>query len=503
MNYAPTPARAGKLGKFLGLSWLLAAACFLFDPFINIIDLLPDALGYLLFLPALHRLTDLDDRLADAAKGVRYLLLIGIARLLALLLAFGYVSPAEQPVFMLLALFTLGVLNCIVLIPMWKNLCGGLLYLGSRNDATAMFDRRGFRGKLRTRNIVERYTAFSAVYFVLREVLAVLPELSVLTSEQGGVEIDSASGYYDFVGLFRMAGCFVSLMLGILWLVMTVRFIRKLKSDTPFFARLNEKYCSEVLPRHDLFAMRAVKGSLLCLIVAAVLSLDLYLDGVNVLPDFLAALFLLLSVLALRRYSGKGKNLPALLSAGGYGLFAGLSWFLQVTGYFKRDDVADIHRRAELYTRWQITVLLQAVASILFLLSAFFILRSLYSLVKRYTGVRSFHGDSAYNAEHTESIHALIRKKLIAAGILAGLTALSTLFFWGVIPLMPEMDLTLSGGSAQTQNTLDTLVTTAYQILTEGYWFVDLLIGGIWIFTLGSATGEITEQMEYSSMMKD
>jgi hypothetical protein len=88
-------------------------------------------------------------------------------------------------------------------------------------------------------------------------------------------------------------------------------------------------------------------------------------------------------------------------------------------------------------------------------------------------------------------------------GILAGLTALSTLFFWGVIPLMPEMDLTLSGGSAQTQNALDTVVTTAYQIISEGYWFVDILIGGIWIFTLGSATGEITEQMEYSAMMMD
>ena len=109
----------------------------------------------------------------------------------------------------------------------------------------------------------------------------------------------------------------------------------------------------------------------------------------------------------------------------------------------------------------------------------------------------------AQNAEHTEAIHTVIRKKIIAAGVLGGLVAASTLFFWGVIPLMPEMDLTLSGGSAQTQNMVDTIVTTAYQILTEGYWFVDILFGGIWIFTLGSATSEITEQMEYSSMMSD
>ncbi len=501
MNYTPSPAPAGKLGKFLGLSWLLAAACFLFDPYISIVDLLPDAVGYLLFLPALYRLADLDERLADAAKGVRYLLLIGIARLLALLLAFGFMSPAEQPVFILLALFTLGVLNCIVLIPMWKNLCGGLLYLGSRNDATAMFDRRGFRGKTRTRNVVERYTAFSAVFFFLREVLAVLPELSVLTSEQGGVEMDSATGYYDFVGLFRLAGSVISFVLGVVWLVMTVQMIRKLKSDTPFFARLTEKYRSEVLSCHDLFARRAVKGSLLCLIVAAVLSIDLYLDGVNVLPDVLPALFLLLSVTTLRRYAGK--NVPALITAGGYALVSTLFWLLQVTDYFRRDDVLNVHRRGEIYSRWQTTVLLQAVAAILFLLAVFCILHSLYRMVQCYTGVRSFHGDLPYDTERTDSIHSLIRKKLILCGVLAVLTALSSLFFWGVIPLMPEMDLTLSGGSAQTQNVVDTLVTTAYQILTEGYWFVDILIGVIWIFTLSSATGEISEQMEYSSMMQD
>ena len=216
MNYASyydTPKKPRRLGKYLGIGLFAAGAVFLFDPFISVVDLLPDALGYLLMLVGLYRLSDLDERLAEACKGLRYLALIGVARLVSLFLTFGLVSPNEQPVFVLLILFTLGVLDCIILIPMWKNFCGGILYLGSRNDATTMFDREGRGGYTLRRNSAERYTAYTVAFFVLREVLAVLPELTVLSHEKGGVEMGDATPFYDFIGLYRMLGSGIALIL--------------------------------------------------------------------------------------------------------------------------------------------------------------------------------------------------------------------------------------------------------------------------------------------------
>ena len=503
MNHTPTPSRAPRLGKYLGFSLFAAGAVFLFDPFVSVVDVLPDALGYLLMLLGLYRLSDLDERLMEASKGLRYLALIGVARLLSLFLAFGLVSPNEQPVFVLLILFTLGVLDCIVLIPMWKNFCGGLLYLGSRNGATAMFDRRGLGGRTRTYNTVERYTAFTTVFFVLREALAILPEITVLSHEKGGVEVGDATRFYDFVGLYRLVGGAISLILGIIWLIMTLRLIGKLKSDTPFFGALADKYRAEVLTRGDLFAMRAVKSSLACLLVASVCGLDIYLDNINILPDLLTALFLILSVVFIRRYAGK--NLPALAASAAYGAVSAFSWYLQVTGYFNQGDLSDVFRDEDAHLCWRNLVTLETLAAILLVVAVFLILRSLYAMVKRYTGVYSFRDDpnSTYAAERTEAIHTLIRKKLLWVGVLAGVTALSTLFFWGVVPTLPELNLTVSGGSAQGQNTLDTVVTTVYQILTDGYRFVDLAIGGVWIGLIGSAIGEISDQMEYSSMMRN
>ena len=503
VSHQATLKKRDRLGKYLGIGFFAAGAFFLFDPFISVMDLLPDALGYLLMLLGLYRLSDLDDRIAEACKGLRYLALIGLGRLVSLLLTFGLVSPTEQPVFVLLILFTLGVLDCIILIPMWKNFCGGILYLGSRHDATAMFDREGRGGRLGNRNIVERYAAYTVIFFVLREVLAILPELTVLSHEKGGVEVGEATRFYDFVGLYRIVGGGISLILGVIWLVMTVRFIRKLKSDTPFFEALTHKYRTEVLTRGDLFARRAVKSSLLCLLVASVFALDVYLDHVNILPDTLAALLLILSVVILRPYAGK--NIPALLAASGLGVISAISWYLQVSGYFTQGDFAYILRSDEIHRRWQNVLSLESLSAALLVVAVVFILRSLYVMVKRHTGVRVFRDDptSTYAADRTEAIHALIRKKLIVVGVLAGLTALSTLLWWGVIPTLPGLDLTVTGGSAQTQNTLDTLLATAYQFLSEGYRFIDLIVGALWIGVIGSAMGEISEQMEYASMMKD
>ncbi len=470
---------------------IIAGAVFLCDPFIGVFDVLPDCVGYLLFALGLTRLSDMDDRLSEVFRAAKRLALVGLARLLAVFLTFGLISPSERPVFILLVVFTLGILDLLLVIPLWKHFAGGLIYLGSRNDSTALLDRTLRSGCLHERNLTERYVGFSTFYFVLREMLVVLPEMTVLTHEQGGAEW-SGTSLYNYVGFFRVAGYVLSLAFGLVWLIKTISFIRRIKRDTPFVNILRRKYETEVLSRHDLFAMRAVKASLVSLSAATVLSLDLYVEGVSILPDILAAVLLLFSLGFLRHY--EGKHILATIAAVAYGLSAAVTSVMQVT-YVNHSDIEyalDDPATADRLSDMSVAV---TITSALFLVAFFLTLHAIWRLAKRHTGVRALREGSVYAAERTEAIHRRIRRKILVVGIFATLTALSAILQWAVIPYLEPLDFVGRPSAG------DVLFNMFYDLVREAYWSLDLIFGGALVAVTVHACSEVFEQMDHSYLM--
>ena len=467
----------------MGIGCLVAGALFLFDPFVGIFDFLPDAIGYLLIARAFYYLADLDDRLAEARRAALRLSLAGLARLAAMILTFAFVSASEQPVFILLATFSLGVVDLILLLPMWRHIGNGLLYLGSRAGATELLSTHG------SRSACEWYVSVTSVFFIVREVLAVLPEVTVLTHESGGAEWSDGS-LYLYIGIFRLMGCVVSLVLGLAWLFLTVRFVQMMRSDKPFVSALHTKYQTEVAVRHDLFAMRAVKTSLAALVAATVLSADLYIEGVSMLPDPLAAICMILSLLSLRPYT-EGKHRLPLFASALYGVFAAASWGMQIL-YLGFNDLTD---EALLTARLSTVKTVQTITSGLFVVAFLLILRCLYGLVRRYTGVRPLHDSATLSIERTESIHHHIRRKLAWVGVFAVISALSALVLWTVAPTAEAIDPLVRPEAS------GVFALMVYDFLREAYWMVDLAFGVVFVILTVHASNEISEQMDYSYLM--
>ncbi len=496
--------RACRPGASLGLDLVLAGAFFLFDPFISVFDLLPDFVGYLLITVGLYRLGDLDDRMADAARLSRRMVLLGVLRLSAVALIFGVISPSEQPTFVLLVLFSLGVLDVIVLVPLWKSLGAGLLYLGTRHDATALLDRarplrrrpskKNHRAE-HTYNATERYVAQTTVFLILREILVILPETTVLTHERGGAEVGEGTIFYDFVGLFRLFGIAVSLGLGIAWLIITIRFLRRVMADRPFVERLRTLYISDILPRHDLFARRAVKAALIALTAAFACGANFYIDGINIFPDLPVAILFGLSLFLIRRYAGRERW--AAVTVGAYGV-ATLATFLAQFFCLRMEQIADVKDDPALAPRYTTMLVLVSVTAFLFCLASVLVLRAVYRLTLRHTGVAALREGSSYAEDRNRAIHRHLRGKLIAVGIVAAVCAVSSVVQWGVIPHMP--DLAAFGG---TDGAGETMFIFFYDLIRQGYGVIDFALRALLVGLSVHACSEIFEQMEYSHLMRD
>ena len=483
-------SRRDRLGRYLGLVWVIVGAFFLFDPYVTVIDILPDCIGYLLVYVGIRRIADLDDRLAEAALGIRRLALLGVARLICTFLAFGFVSHTERPVFILLVLFVFAVLDCMVAIPMWKNVGEGLIYLGSRLDGQAVFARPNAAYDKKHRNITERLVRFSTVFFLAREALAVLPEFSVLTSTAGGADPDAyVSTRYDYIGLMRGMGIAAALVLGVCWLVMLIRYARRLRTDTPFFDRLCEKYRAEVLSRPDLLAMRAVKRAFVWLCVGVALTADFYVDGVNVIPNFLSAVAFLLAALTLRKYASNAR--PSVIASGVYAVISVGAWVSQLL-YFNIEQTPDAMRNEGMYARWTVECGVIAACAVAAVATLALLLTVTKTFVHRYTGFSITHAYHPTESGRVRELHRRLDRRLTVMLVCGVLCAVSTVFHWVGVPLIGEIPPSAD---------IPAFVTMMQQFFVEAYWAVDLAIHLCFLGVSISTTNDIFEQIEYKYLL--
>ncbi|MBO5305946.1 MAG: hypothetical protein J6B12_04200, partial [Clostridia bacterium] len=98
--------------KNLGLGLLPVAALFLFNPpLAGFVDLLPDVIGYLLFVVALRDVADLNYHMEEALASFRRMIIVSAFQLLSIFWLFGFCTPKERPVSILLVVFTVSVLE--------------------------------------------------------------------------------------------------------------------------------------------------------------------------------------------------------------------------------------------------------------------------------------------------------------------------------------------------------------------------------------------------------
>lgn len=278
----------------MGIVCVIAGLFFLLNPNIILLDVLPDCIGYLLILIGIYRASRLNLTLRDAFGDFGKLLILTLCKLPALWIYFSFAGGTGD-VWGLLFAFGFGAFEAFFAIRAFKGLFDGLAALANAQPGADIPESAVFRR-------LDEVRLLTYLFSVIKPMLAALPELSNLSSEEfGTVTSDGIQSLSRFRLLFTVAAAAIVLILGIAWFVRIAGYFRRIGADRDFLEMLNRRYESEVQSDPLRLSVARISTALTLLTVGAVFCLEFKFDGFNLLPHPLCLGIFLGAVLWLRR----------------------------------------------------------------------------------------------------------------------------------------------------------------------------------------------------------
>lgn len=261
---------------------LAAGLFFLINPLINILDILPDLIGYLLIFSGLKELAQIDGRLEFARKRVQYLIFISAFKLVLTPTVFTSSEDANK----LLAVFCFGLAEIILLLFFTQEFFDGIAYLADRNKGERLYAA------------VPNAKFLSSMFFITKIALNVVPELYTLLKDKENVEISDFDYYQNLMGTKRVVQVFcifAVLVLGIFWFISVLKMLRTAKNEEEFKEQLQEHYKNDFLAHPEKQNYIDLKYGLYIAMTGLVFFLDVSVDNVNIFPWPAAVLLLYLA----------------------------------------------------------------------------------------------------------------------------------------------------------------------------------------------------------------
>ena len=377
-----------KLKKNVGFSLILFAFFFLFEPHYTLIDPLPDFIGYIILIIALTNLADVNYHIQDAKNGFKKGIVISIFRFVAIYILKNIFAEEQQSIGTLLFAFVLSFFELVVLIPAYKSVFDGLLSLGIMHDGTYVY-YKNVRKKLKINNqtgektlyvresklnVSEKLYYLTVVLLFARALASCLPEFTSL----------STNSSYEFVNLLRGFAFVIALPIGIVWLVSIIKYFASVKKDTAFISSLTHFYISEIKQRPNLFTVRDVTSILYFVLAAAVLSIDFFVDYINVVPNWIFFAVILSSIILVRKYSKIWVSL-AITSSVGIVISSLTRYFAKCLYVDTEFSPLAIKKNLEIYLLYNKVVSFTVLDALWMLVAVVLIICLIWKIYKNYT----------------------------------------------------------------------------------------------------------------------
>lgn len=391
---------------------IILSLVFLFNPNMNLIDVLPDCIAYILFAIIIGDLAQTIPYLAECKGAVIKLALVTLIKIPAFSVMYSNMKYGSDIVPLFTFSFT--VLEFILIYSAVKNLFLATSYIGERTDCQSVRDKFPL-SKRRTLS-PEMLEKITLAFFLIKGALNVLPELLLLSKESFTLR----KQFRDAYPAVLVISIFVSLIIGAVWLGYALKYVKNIKKKGDLYEAIKsiELYSRPEISSADR-TMRKLTDALNLLALSSIFIFDITVQdfgGRNILPHFIYGLVLFCSIISL----SENKICKALLTifVSGFSISAIINQSLsaQFFGMYQYVDLSYSRYAKEAYIPIKMTAVCEAVFMLaITVVSAIVLMR----FIKEHTEV--LPGDAAYGESVKRAHRRLIRNTLplmIISGII-------------------------------------------------------------------------------------
>ncbi len=443
---------------------------FFFNPYFAAIDVLPDFIGAIFVILGLIPFSRIDRHMQEASKAFFYFLLADLVKNLLLLFVFGMGAKGEQELLLLIISFLSATVRTYFAVVAINAFFDGMDMLAGTYDCEALYLRWD-----KKYSICERMRRFSVIFFIVREIVLLLPEFAALmnssSAETGMINL------YQYIGVMRILAFLPALVLGIVWLVSILYYFAKVKGEERFLTSLGEAY-SSFMERHPGIRVKAFyRAVFILMLIGALFLVDFYIDFQNIISDTVAGIILLLAILLAAKDSLL-KKWGLWLSAIIFTVIATVSSYFsyQFSSEHYAENIGKDQVVFKAYTTMWIFSLLEFLAFLAFLILLLFFLRE---IIKNKTGYVFEHEPAEFELRNRKRVLEEFDWQLIKCFILGFISGLFS-FLYDYIKEWPN--------------------TKAFRIL-EFFWCADFLCALLFAvyfgYTLFLIFGKIKERYRF------
>ncbi len=296
-----------------GFGCMLAALLFLWNPHVNVIDVLPDSIGWLLVALSMTQLGWAMDDFAYLRRNAWILFGITTAKLAPMvfsLIGEKTLPLLAEPTLVLTYTVCFGAFELFFGLRVMRGWIDAISKFGILHDSRiALYGTdkepksEKKRKKRMRRDFAEALRRLTFWSFLWRFVSSFIPELVYLRSTEylGNVIYGVVIDIRDYRPYLIFFFSLIAGIIGLRWLIRCLTFVFRLKQDAAMqsgFAALSEERQAQIVSRATLERFSIAFG---CTLIGGVFLCHFSFENINILPDCIGLLFLVFAVFLLRQ----------------------------------------------------------------------------------------------------------------------------------------------------------------------------------------------------------